>query len=81
MGTDENIADALTKVVNRDTLEYHVEHTFAECRRDRHRLAPEVIADEMEKKEEGGTYEEESPAQGQCLESRAAEENESWKEE
>ena len=50
--TDENIADALTKAVNAETLEYHVVNSSGECRRDRHRIAPE-INDEEEEKIEG----------------------------
>ena len=48
VGTDVNIADALTKAVNSETLKYHVDNSAAECRRDRHRLAPEVAEDGCE---------------------------------
>ena len=70
--TDENIADALTKAVSAETLSYHVEHSCGECRRDRHRIAP-TIEEKIEDAEAG-------PAQGQWLESVAAEEEDdgSW---
>ena len=47
-------------------------NTNAEGRRDRHGLAPEAAAGEDAK--EGDTYKEEGLEKGQCLESRAAEE-------
>ena len=72
VGTLENIADALTKAVNAETLRYHVENTAAECRRDRHRLAPEVVGEDAG--DEG--REEDCSEQELRLESRAAEE--SW---
>ena len=49
VGTDVNIADAFAKAVNSETLKYHVENSAAECRQDRHRLAPEVVEDNCEK--------------------------------
>ena len=57
VGTDENIADALTKGVNAETLRYHVDHSAAEVRRDRHRLAPEIAEDEREETTEGSEQE------------------------
>ena len=80
VGTLENIADALTKPVSAETLKYHVDNSSAECRKDRHRLAPEVAIGED--KDEG--YIEDSPEQGPSLESnatRASKEDESYKEE
>ena len=44
-GTMEQIADALAKAVSRETLEFHVAQTSAECQRDRHRIALEVAED------------------------------------
>ena len=46
--TEENIADALTKAVNAETLSYHVENSSAELRRDRHHLAPRLAEDEID---------------------------------
>ena len=57
VGTDVNIADALTKGVNAETLQYHVDNSAAEVRRDRHRLAPEIAEDECEKIAEGSEQE------------------------
>ncbi len=71
VGTMENIADALTNAVNRETLDYHVAHAAAECRRDRLRLVPEVVGEDAE--EEG--REEDCSEQELRLESRAAEES------
>ena len=64
VGTNENIADALTKAVSADVLSYHVENSSAETRRDRHRLAPEIVDDNCEE----GIIDD-SPEQGQWLES------------
>ena len=47
--TDENLADALTKGVEPETLKFHVHGVGAEIRRDRHELAPKT---EDEKSEE-----------------------------
>ena len=77
VGTLETIADALTKPVHAETLKYHVDHSSAECRKDRHRLAPEVARGDEEVDDTGGDGSE----QEQCLESRAAEEEEAGAEE
>ena len=70
--TEENIADALTKAVNAETLRYHVENSSGEGRRDRHWMAPAITEDETK---ESGAEEEDSPEQGQWLESEVAEED------
>ena len=69
IGTLENIADALTKPVNAETLRYHVEYSGGECRRDRHRLAPATAEAEYEE----GVHGDDCLEEGQRLESRAAE--------
>ena len=69
--TEENIADALTKAVNAETLGYHVGNSSGECRRDRHILAPTITEDD---KEENDADEEDSLEQGQWLESGVTEE-------
>ena len=51
--TDENIADALAKAVGAAVLGYHVDKSNAECRRDRHRIAP-MITEERSGEEGGG---------------------------
>ena len=38
--TDENLADAMTKGMESETLKFHVHGVGAEIRRDRHELAP-----------------------------------------
>jgi len=40
VGTDENLADALTKGVDSATLMFHVKGVGMELRQDRHKLAP-----------------------------------------
>ena len=60
VGTVENIGDALTNAMKTDTLRYHVENGCAECRRDRHCMAPAVFGDTSE--------------QERCLEPKATEE-------
>ena len=44
VGTDDNLADALTKGVDAAAIAYHLEGVRVELRRDRHRLAPELEA-------------------------------------
>ena len=39
-----NLADALTKFVSADILNYHCEHTMQHARTDRHALMPHIIA-------------------------------------
>ena len=51
VGTNENIADALTKALNAETLGHHVENSSAECRRDRHWMAPAVVGDSSEQEQ------------------------------
>ena len=48
VSTDENLADALTKPLTSDGIIKHVEGLGYEMRQDRHRLAPEVTAEEFE---------------------------------
>ena len=79
IGTLENIADAMTKPVNAETLKYHVDNSSAECRRDRHRLAPDVTEDKSQG-EEGEAYDDERPEEGRRLDPRAAEEAEGGEE-
>ena len=69
IGTDENLADALTKPVSAEILSYHVEKSGAEVRRDRHRLAPEVAENNG-----GRDAGDESSEQERWLEPGAAEE-------
>ena len=38
--TEENLADALTKGVESETLKFHVRGVGAEIRNDRHEMAP-----------------------------------------
>ena len=42
VGTDDNLADALTKGVDAAAIEKHLEGVRVEIRCDRHRLAPEL---------------------------------------
>ena len=42
VGTEENLADALTKGVDAATIATHVEGVGMELRSDRHRLAPSL---------------------------------------
>ena len=46
VGTDENLADALTKGVDAATIQYHLRGVGIEVRDDRHRLAPVLDKDE-----------------------------------
>ena len=60
MKTDENIADALTKAANAETLQYHMENSSGESRRDRHWMALEITEDHAEEdgdREEGSEQE------------------------
>ena len=75
--TEDNLADAPTKPVNAETLKYHVDHSSAECRKDRHRLAPGVARGD----EEVDDTRRDGSEQEQRLESRAAEEEEAGAEE
>ena len=43
VATENNLADALTKPVSAEVIKRHVEGIGAEMRRDRHRLAPNVV--------------------------------------
>ena len=49
--TEENLADALTKGVESETLKFHFQGVVADIRRDRYRIAPatEVETSEEEK--------------------------------
>ena len=49
MANAENIADALPKAVSFEMLNYHADNSSAEYRRDRHRMAPEVAGDDVQK--------------------------------
>ena len=71
VGTNDNIADAITKAVNAETLRYHVENSSAECRRDQHHIAPMITEDHTD---EGEDHEEVVSEQERCLESGVAEE-------
>ena len=46
--TDENLADAMTKPLTNEGIIKHVQGLGYEMRQDRHRLAPEVAAEELE---------------------------------
>ena len=46
VGTNENLADALTKGVDSATIQYHNEGVGVEIRIDRHRLAPALAEQE-----------------------------------
>ena len=50
VGTDENLADALTKGVDAEAIRKHLEGVGIELRSDRHRLAP--VLDDKEAKVE-----------------------------
>ena len=42
VSTEENLADALTKHVNQDEINYHIQHTNQLVSEGRHELAPEI---------------------------------------
>ena len=48
VNSNENLADALTKGVDSETLQYHIKGVGAEIRSDRHRMAPTVQESEEE---------------------------------
>ena len=43
---DNNVADVLTKHVEREKLERHISHMKMERRRDRHEMNPKMAQDE-----------------------------------
>ena len=43
VGTESNLADALTKAVNAEAIERHVEGIGAVRKSDRHKIAPKVV--------------------------------------
>ena len=57
VGTNQNIADALTKAVSVEVLGCHVNNSSGECRRDRHRIAPEIDDEDSEKIGKGSEQE------------------------
>ena len=42
VSSEENLADALTKYVNQDEINYHIQHTNQLVSEGRHELAPEI---------------------------------------
>ena len=50
IGTAEHIADTLMKAVDAETLRYHVESSNAECRQDRHHIAPTIAEEHIDDK-------------------------------
>ena len=48
IGTEDNLADALTKPVDAKHLDWHVEACGGIMSRDRHALMPKVVKDDME---------------------------------
>ena len=40
--SEENLADALTKAVDSETLKFHIKGVGAEVRNDRHEMAPKI---------------------------------------
>ena len=46
--TEKNLADALTKGVESETLKHHVQRVGAKIRRDRHEMVPKTEHEESE---------------------------------
>ena len=49
--TDENLADALTKGVESETLKFHIQGAGAEIQRDRRDMAPKTEDEKSEEEE------------------------------